>query len=165
MEAIAAGASVLPFVVLCIQSVKVVYVVISSIKDAPKNVRQLHQETSSLLSTLERLSACRVLREEGRRDDALLANIKACREEIDTYATKLRGMAPAPGGAHRRLEIQWKRLKAVLSEKDMAKMSAAMTVHTAALGLHLNAIQRQVQAPRPARGAATMSSDRRSARF
>lgn len=143
MEAIGAGAAVLPFVLLCLQSAKVAYTTVSSIKDAPKQVKQLQRDASSLLSTLERLAACRVLHEVGRRDDALLAKIKACQDDIDTYSTKLKRLAPE--GADHRLEMTWRRLKAVLNEKDLAKMSTAMAAHTVTLGLHLNAIQRQVQ--------------------
>lgn len=143
MEAIGAGAAVLPFVLLCFQSAKVVYTVFSSIKDAPKQVKQLQRDAAGLLSTLERLAACRVLHEDGRRDDALLAKIKACQDDIDTNSTKLKRLAPE--GADHRLEMTWRRLKAVMNEKDLAKMSTAMTAHTVTLGLHLNAIQRQVQ--------------------
>lgn len=143
MEAIGAGAAVLPFVLLCLQSAKVAYTTISSIKDAPKQVKQLQREAGDLVSALERLSKCRVLGVAGNRDDVLVAKIKACQADIDTYSTRLGRLAP--GATDHCVETTWKRLKVVVNEKDLAKMSAAMVAHTTALSLHLNAIQRYVR--------------------
>lgn len=140
MEAIGAGAAVLPFVLLCLQSAKVAYTAISSIKDAPKQVKQLQRETQSLVSTLDRLSKCRVLSVAGNRDDVLVTKIKACQADLDAYSTRLGKLAP--GATDHRLETTWKRLKAVMNEKDLVKMSSAMVAHTTTLSLHLNAIQR-----------------------
>lgn len=134
MEALGAGAVVLPFAILGLQSIKVLCDVLSSAKEGREQVSQAQRHVQSLLSTLERLSRRRVI------DEALAAKINACADDIEQYAKKLKSLAV--DDADPRLERQWKRIKILFNEKDLAKMSAVMVGHTVALSLHLNTIDR-----------------------
>jgi len=138
MEAIGVGASVLAFLTLGLSSTKVVYELISSIKDGGMHVKQIKGEIQGLQLTLERLSRCRHIAE--LRDEALAARIKACDDDMKVYATKLRELAVS--GTESRLGKQWKKVKIALSDKDLTRMSAVVVGHTTALSLYLNATER-----------------------
>lgn len=58
MEAIGTGASTLAFVLLALKSAKVIHESLSAIKDAPRIVRGLAQDTQLLQSVLGRLAHC-----------------------------------------------------------------------------------------------------------
>lgn len=138
MEPLSAGATVLPFVILWLQSIKLSCGVLSTYKDAKEQVNHLLKHTESLLSMQERLLRSRAISDH--RDGALAMKIKACAEDIEVYDKKLKAMAV--GGADPLLERQWKKLKAFFKAKEMAKMSAVMAEHTGALSLHLNIMER-----------------------
>jgi hypothetical protein len=138
MEAVAVGASVLAFVTLSLKSAKAVQEVLSSAKEGQRHVGQVERDVQSLQLTLERLSRCRLIGE--RRDEALAAKIKACSDDMEIFAKRLESLAI--GDAEPRLGRQWKRIKAFLNEKDLAKMGAVVVGHTVALNLHLNILER-----------------------
>lgn len=138
MEPLTIGATVLPFVIMFLQSIKISCGVLSTYKDGKEQVNHLIKNTESLLSTLDRLSRSRAISEG--RDEALATKIEACAGDIEVYDKKLKAMAV--GGADPLAERQWKKLKAFFNTKGLAKMSAVMAEHTAALSLYLNTIDR-----------------------
>jgi heme exporter protein D len=137
MEAISAGASVLAFVVLGLQSVKVAHKILSSVKDQNSTVSRAEKDVRRLKSTLERLSSCRIIEE--RQDDALRSAIEACADDMKTFAEQLRAFdnAHQPGlGKH------WNKVKIFLKEGDLAKMSTVVVNYTTVLNFHIGILER-----------------------
>jgi hypothetical protein len=138
MDAISSGASVLAFVTLAIQSAKTISHLLASIKDAPENVRRAAESVSVVQWALEQLaqfhSAGGAALPQG-----LEAHVKTCSVNLAAFAStlgKLRSLDTDSRG--RRV---WKRVKAVLNEKDLDKMAATMAAHSSALSLSLQPTQ------------------------
>ncbi len=140
MDAVSAGASVLAFVTLSLQSAKLVYETLTSVKDGPKHVYQIARDVQSLQSTLERLARCRAAGARG--DEAFATKLKACADDMTSFAKRLKTLTIDDGTS--RLERNWKRVKAFLNEKDLETMGAVFIRHTAALNFHLSTLDRYV---------------------
>lgn len=138
MEAISGGASVLAFITLAIQSAKTVSTILAGIKDAPDDVRRTAETVSMLQWALEQLAqhgeASRVPLAEGIKDQ-----LRICSENLEAYASKLaKLLALDTDGRGRRV---WKRIKAVLDEKELDKMTEIMAAHASTLNLSLQSTQ------------------------
>lgn len=137
MEAIGAGASVLAFITLGLQSVKTIHEILSSVKDTTR-VYGVRQDVQGLQATLDRLSRCRAVAE--LRDDALATKIEKCAGDLKTFAERL--VKLAIDGSEHRLERQVKKLKGFLNEKELKDMGDAIVRHTTSLSLHLKVLER-----------------------
>lgn len=136
MDPIGAGASVLAFVVLGLKSVKVAYEILSSIKDGRTQVAHASNSIQRLQSTLEKLERCRLVTEQ--QDELLLKTTKACADDMDAFAEQLKGLDKSHSGMGR----QWNKVKILLKEEDLKRMSAIVVGHTAALNLYLEILER-----------------------
>ncbi len=133
MEAVGAGASVLAFVTLAIQSTKAISVVLSGIKDAPDNVRRTAQTIFTLQYALEQLA-------QGQQvPQGLESQVKACSDDLAAFSTTLGKLQTLPADGRGRRA--WKRVKAVLDEKTLDNMVAIMAAHSSALGLSIQSAQ------------------------
>ena len=129
-----------------LRSARELYELLSSLRDGPEAVRSAVHNLSQLKLVLERLERSQVLAgasaalapDEDAR--ALASHVEACREDLEAYERRLgkltvRDNETAAGR-------YWKRMKTVLSEKDLERMSAAVAGHVSIIGLHLDAVQR-----------------------
>ncbi|KAK3942476.1 hypothetical protein QBC46DRAFT_447683 [Diplogelasinospora grovesii] len=137
MEAIGAGASVLAFLGFGIQCAQIICSVLSPIEDAPRNVSQAARDVANLRSVLEQLSACRALNVPA--DDALREHVRTCADDLGKFAAELQKLTISD--SEKRLRRYWKKIKAVLNEKDIARWSSVVNGHTAALNLRLSTLQ------------------------
>lgn len=131
-------ASILTTVDFGFKTSKLLYYVISGVKDGPDNVRQTAIAIYGLLSVLEQLSKCRALDESG--SEALRDRLLKCVDDLESFDGRLKGLIIEE--AEKRCGRYWKRLKAVYNEKALDKMRAVVVGHTAALNLHLATLQR-----------------------
>ncbi|KAM7196352.1 hypothetical protein V8F33_006261 [Rhypophila sp. PSN 637] len=136
MEAIGAGASVLAFLTLGIKSAKTIHKILSLVKDGTR-INRIRQDVQSLQITLDRLSRSRAAAEI--RDDALATKIKACANDLKTFAEKL--VELTHNGTEPRLARHWKSFKALLNEKDLIDMGDVIVKHTIALSLYLKVLE------------------------
>jgi len=136
MEAVGAGASVIAFAGLALQSVKTIVELFSAIKDGPKSILDARHDVIQLQGVLERLS-----RFEG--DDEALGNLlKRCSTDVSDFAGKVKKLSIFPGDRQRvRL---WKHCCTVFSEKDLEKLRATIAGHIGALSLRLGIVHRYV---------------------
>ncbi|GAB1318058.1 hypothetical protein MFIFM68171_08268 [Madurella fahalii] len=137
MEAVGAVASVIAVITLGLKSVKTVHEILSSVKDGSGQVGQAQRNIRGLQSTLERLARCRIIEE--RRDEALTAKIKQCSDDMERFAKKLQKLTIDDSGS--RLGGKWGKIKVFLNEKDVIRMGSVVVGHTAALNLHLKALE------------------------
>ena len=138
MEALGAGASVLAFAGLGLSAAKVLHTILESIKDGPQNVQQARTDVYGLYSALLQLSRCHVL--DATDCTALKARLRACVEDLERFTSKIDVLTIEESDA--RGAQYWKKLKAVLNEKSLLRMSRVVASHTAAIDLQLSALQR-----------------------
>ncbi|KAK1751467.1 hypothetical protein QBC47DRAFT_391875 [Echria macrotheca] len=135
MEAIGAGAGVIAFVTLGLQSIKVIAQALSAIRDGNSHVQAALKHVQDLQSVLERLERCRVLVE--RPDPALADKVKSCVDDLAVIAGKLNDLAIKDSDAA--LEKGWKKAKIFLRDKDLEKVGVTVVRHSTTLNLYLQA--------------------------
>ncbi len=140
-------ASVLAFVLLGLKSAKIAHGILTGLKDAPEKVKSAREDVERLLLTLEGLSTCRALEEQG--GSALRGSLDACHSDLETFVNKLTSLTQMGAQSSRR-EKYWKRFLAIWDEKALSSMSAKLVSHTSNLNLHLNILQRYFQVSLPA---------------
>lgn len=138
MDAISGGASVLAFITLAIQSAKTISVVLAGIKDAPDNVRRTANTVSMLQWALEQLA------QSQQTSGAVFPRgieeqVKTCSDNLAAFASTLGKLQSLDtDGRGRRV---WKRVKAVIDEKELDKMTGTMAAHASTLNLSLQSTQ------------------------
>ncbi|KAM7213377.1 hypothetical protein V8F06_011227 [Rhypophila decipiens] len=136
MEVFGAGARVVTFLALGIQSARTIHEILSLVKDGTR-IDRIRQDFQGLQVTLDRLSRSHAVAEI--RDDALATKIKACANDMETFAEKLKRLTP--DGAEPRLSRHWKSFKALMNEKDLIDMGDVIVKHTTALSLYLKVLE------------------------
>jgi|SRR3569833_1306463 len=136
MEAVGAGASVLAFIGIALQSAKFIHDVFSAVKDGPENVKRAAYNVEQLQLTLERLSRCRAI----DSDVATRDQVSKCTSDMETIAQKLQKLAVSE--TEKRSGRLWKRLRAAYSDNDLSKISVVVRDHTSALHISLSILQR-----------------------
>lgn len=130
-----AGASIIAFATIGLQSVKVVYDTISAIKDGPSKLRDLQGVVGNLQTLLEEMKQHPGLMTSLMTTSSLLLPlIKRCVEDIQRFEAKIGKLALTPTEAY--TGKVWKRLKMVFQEKDIPYMISVVTGHLSALNLH-----------------------------
>ncbi len=139
MDAVGAGASVLAFVGLALQSVKTVHDFLATIKDGPQKVQRLLTEVGNLQTILERLASMQPS-SPNEEDFADLYNLsKKCSEDIVAFELVLRRLAL--GVVDQGTGRFWRRLKLLVSEKDLDHMREVIRFHVVTLHFHLDIFQ------------------------
>lgn len=136
MDPLSVGAGAVAFVAIAVQSTKVIFDVISSIKDSPKHLRDVGRDLEQLRSILGQLLRCQLLIEN---DDTMVILVQRCSEDISVYARRMEKLKISP--TERRTGKLWKRLVTILSEKDIQAMKTSIHCHISSLGLQLSVMQ------------------------
>jgi len=137
MEALGAGASVLAFVGLALQSTKVLSQTVSGFKNASRQITALASAVRNLQNILTQLEGCRAL-SEPRTDVQHLADlVNACIEDVGRYDKELKKIQPCPDGP--KIQQAWKKMKTMLADKDLVWKEVSQ--HCTALSAQLNILQ------------------------
>lgn len=160
MDPLTAGATVLPFVILGLQSIKTAFGILSTYKDGKEQVSRTQKDVNSLLSILERLSKSRIITRN--QDLALAAMVIECADDITAIDEKLKELTGKNTDEKREetdnntnekreetgnntdslLKRHLKKIKIFFKADDLKKMSTILSRHTTSLNLHLNTTQR-----------------------
>lgn len=136
MEPLSAGASVLSFLGLALRSAKAIHEVLSTVKDGPKNVQRLADEVAQLQSILERLSQIQTTPIDDTASTNLRSLVSKCVADITAFEAKLQRLGLSADD--RRIGRLWRRLKAVVSEKDLERMRDVVRAYMLALNVSLS---------------------------
>lgn len=136
MDALSAGAGAVAFITLALQSTKVLYTIISAIRDCPKHVKDLSHDVEQLQSILGRLAQCRAILQD---DQSLAVLTRRCSDDISLFVCRLQKMQISP--TEQRTGKIWKKLRAVMSEKDLDAMRFSIHGHVSSLSLQLSIVQ------------------------
>ncbi|KAH6989001.1 hypothetical protein BKA56DRAFT_652463 [Ilyonectria sp. MPI-CAGE-AT-0026] len=132
MEAIGVGANVLAFVLLGLKSAKFIHETLSAVKDGPEIVQQVARDILQLHWILERVHQSRA----AANDESLLFHAQQCVDNLGSLAQIVQRLQPA---TNERLTGRfWKRLKTVLSENDLARISTQATQKASLLDFRIN---------------------------
>lgn len=132
-----AGASIIAFVTVGLQSVKTVYGIISSIKDGPSKLDDLRGAIGNLQSLLEQMQNSPSLAASlMTTSSSLLPLVQRCVDDIQRFEARINRIR-VPSGEKFRGKI-WKRLKLVFEEDGIPYMISIVTGHLNALSLHCN---------------------------
>lgn len=140
MDAISAGASVVAFITLGLQSAKVIYETLSAIRDGPKSLQQVISDVEQIQSILKHL-----LQSPATANNAPLTNhVSSCVLDLELAASEIQKLQISPNQqGHEKL---WRRVKTFLNEKDLDRISAQIARHANTLSLRLNIMTRLVSA-------------------
>lgn len=141
MEAVSAGAGVLTFITVALQSTKKVYEAVSDIKNGPRLVENLASAVKNLQSVLTQLSNCPAVASADAETDlgGILGLVKTCSEDVSCYEKELSKVRTSPDD--KRVGRAWKKFMTVLHEKHFQRISDGVHHHVSALGVHLDLIQ------------------------
>ena len=132
------AASIITAIDFGIKTSKFIHSVIHDVKDGPTNVQHAATAVSGLQLTLEQLSKCPALRQS--RSEALKTRLLNCGDDLTAFDRKLKALTIED--SEKRSRRYWKRLRCAYNEKALDKIAAIVMGHTAALNLHLAALQR-----------------------
>ncbi|KAF8866194.1 hypothetical protein BDZ45DRAFT_720337 [Acephala macrosclerotiorum] len=132
-----AGASIIAFLSIGLQSVKVVYEFISAIKDGPSKLGDLQGAIESLESLLEQMyNSPGLTTSPITTSGSLLALVQRCVNDIQRFEAEIGRIYVPP--KEKRCGKVWKRLKLAFKEKDIPYMTTVVTGHVNILSLHCN---------------------------
>ncbi|KAI3324204.1 hypothetical protein HD806DRAFT_494427 [Xylariaceae sp. AK1471] len=132
MEPFGIGANVLTFVLLGIKSAKTIHSILSAVEDGPRIVQQTADDILQLHWILEQLRQSPFT----TNDDALKGQLRLCVEQLCSLARAVERLQISPSlGISGRL---WKRLRTIISEKDLSVIGAQIARQVNILGLRLN---------------------------
>ncbi|KAH7141684.1 ankyrin repeat-containing domain protein [Dactylonectria macrodidyma] len=135
-EAIGAGANVLAFILLGLKSVQCASETFSIIKDGPEIVQQLATDVRQLQSILTWV----LQSQAAANDQALLLQAQQCIQEIQSLAASLQTLRLSPNDKF--TGKCWKRLKAIMKENDLDRVSRQVNQHASLLNARIAALSR-----------------------
>ncbi len=135
MDPLSAGAGAVAFITVAIQSTKFLLDLFSAVKDSPKHVQNVRHDVEQLRVTLVRLSKCQSI----QNDHTVTVLVQRCSEDIALYARRLLKLQITP--AERRAGKLWRKLTALMSEKDLGEMRTAIHSHISSLSLQVSLTQ------------------------
>jgi Fungal N-terminal domain of STAND proteins len=141
MEAVSAGAGVLTFITVALQSTKKIYEAVSGITKGPEQLESLAAAVETLHSVLTQFSNCPVVDTADAKTDLELiwGLIKTCSEDVLRYEKELGKVSISSDD--KRAGRAWKKLKTFLQEKDLQRIRIGVNHHISALGFQLNILQ------------------------
>ncbi|KAM0560092.1 hypothetical protein ACHAPJ_004052 [Fusarium lateritium] len=141
MEAIGAGASTLAFVLLALKSAKVIHESLSSIKDAPKAVRELVEDIQILQLVLGRMSHCTLQNAPTSTLASLDETLQNCTLELSSIESRLaRFSNSSPNNRSSRL---YKGVLAYVKKEDLENARSRIRDKSTQMNLYLGLIQAQ----------------------
>lgn len=135
MDPLSAGAGAVAFITVATQSTKFLVDFFSAIKDSPKYVQNVRHDVEQLRVTLMRLSKCQSIQD----DHTVTVLVQRCSEDVALYTRRLLKLQITP--AERRAGKLWKKLTAVMTEKDLREMRTAIHSHISSLSLQVSLVQ------------------------
>jgi len=139
MEPVSAGASVLAFIGVALQSTKTLCQTISSFKNASQEIKSLISAVENLRMILTQLKGCRVLNEPGTDLQNVTNLVNACNQDICRYESELKKFKVDP--IDTKVNQAWKIMKAFVGEKDLQRIWRGLNHHCEVLGVQLNLLQ------------------------
>jgi len=136
MEALAPTAAVLGVVGFVLNSSKAILEIVSAVKDGPQHVAQLAHGLEQLQTVLQLVMA---LPSESRSRADLINIVHGCAADIAALELKLQKLTPFP--AEKRSGRLWKKLKALVSEKELDRIRQTIHGHVLMLHIHLGLAQ------------------------
>lgn len=115
-----------------------IYDILTNIKDGPANVAQCASAVALLQGALKQLSQIPNL-QELVGFEALDLEVRKCSDFLKSFVSKLGKLQIFSTDTGCR--VAWKRVKAVLDEKDLDRMAGTISAHFAALSLWLQSAQ------------------------
>ncbi|KAH6886950.1 hypothetical protein B0T10DRAFT_490532 [Thelonectria olida] len=141
MEAIGAGASTLAFVLLALKSAKVIHESLSSIKDAPRSLRELTQDIQLLQSVLGRLTHCSLNHAPSSTVVSLQGMLKTCTTELSSIEARLSQFSTKANGSRSSRILRG--ALAYVKEKDLEDARSRIRDKTTQANLYLGLLQAQ----------------------
>lgn len=134
MDPVSAGASVLAFITVALQSAKTISNFLAGIKDGPENVARAITFIAMLQGTLTQLAQCPA------SNQAILNYIKSCSEDLANVASKLSKfqLLNTDGSSRKAL----KRIRTTFHEKELDRIVTTMGTHSSILSLCLQYLER-----------------------
>ncbi|KAI5460100.1 hypothetical protein BGZ63DRAFT_389506 [Mariannaea sp. PMI_226] len=132
-----AGASIIAVVTIGVQSAKLIFKVLSAIKDGPEVVTRVARDVQKLGAILNVLGSSRSVNQA--RCSELRQHLQECASDLTKHELKL-GKLVIPEN-ERHLGKLWKRVKVVISERYLSTIHTSITSHTTQLSLYLQVHQ------------------------
>ncbi|KAI1738138.1 ankyrin [Xylaria scruposa] len=132
MEAIGLGANVVAFVVLASQLSKKLYIILSSIKDGPNNVRRVSNHLLQLHAVLEQIRhsplAC--------HDTELTGHVELCVSDLEPLFSSVQRLQFIKDES--KPDRMWKRFKSFLNESKLDCIREQIITHVSTLNFRLS---------------------------
>jgi hypothetical protein len=139
MDALSAGASLLAFLGLALNSAKAIHDVLSAVKDGPRNIKSLTNEVAQLQSILERLSHIQTGPANNADSIYLAGLVTRCATDVTSFESRLQRLDLSTDD--RRIGRLWRRLKGIVNEKELEHIRDNIHAHMLALNLSLGILQ------------------------
>ena len=135
MDVVSGAASVLTLAGLALSSTREIYKFVSSIKNGPRIIRQLTTILESLLKLLENIETCT---DPLYPVSELAESVSKCARELETLKVELGKLHTID--TNRAIKL-WRKIKTVLKEQDLERMSGVIHQHVAALSIRIQMIE------------------------
>lgn len=119
-----------------------IYSIISAIKNGPDHVRRAAESLHQLAAQLEHIKHIYALDSDGGglEHAGLLNSIRSSVSDLKDFSSKLQKIQHVHG---ENVTIKtWKRLRTVVTEKDLDDIAKTIAQHRTQISLHLNIINR-----------------------
>jgi Fungal N-terminal domain of STAND proteins len=142
MEAIGAGASVIAFIGLAVQSTEATVSLVSSYREAQERVQRLTSAIQDLHHTFNTLSTLQDV--TGDQEIPAIYDLKTLLkkyvEDVTRFNSKLKKRQRQAGRS--KLDGIWRNLKVALKKDDFQELWALLLHHASVLGLQLDLIRK-----------------------
>ena len=148
------------FVDLALKSAKKAHTFLSGVRDGPKAVKQAANAIEHLSDVLTRLANCQA--PELEANATLKRILPECQRDLTSFSDKLASLNTSSTRSRR--EEYLKRFMVALNEKELEKITSAVTSYASIISADLNAMQMYVQLSSPVQlqlftGVLTLRSD------
>jgi hypothetical protein len=140
MEPISAGASVLAFIGLAIESTKALHNVVTGFKNASRETAALAVAVGNLQLILIQLRDCKAFTETTIDLQDVRNLLDACNKDVTSFERDLGKVQCSPKAT--KIQQAWKKMKATLSEKSLNGMWNKLNHHCTVLQFQLNLLHR-----------------------
>jgi hypothetical protein len=140
MEPISAGASVITFVRLAIESTKALHNIIVGLKNAGKETGVLAAAVGNLQLILTQLRGCRAFNDTTVDLQDVRNLLDACKIDVTSFEKDLSKVQCSPEA--NKFQRTWKKVKAIISEKSLNGMWNKPNHHCTVLQFQRNLLHR-----------------------
>ena len=141
MEAVGAGAGVIAFAGVALDSIKVIVEIISSVKSQPQQVQSFSAAIQNLDLLLQKVSQSSAVRSASHETDleGLWIIVRLCKEDVKRYERTIRRVTIVRNDS--KAGRAWKHVKTILKEKDFQQMREELLQHASIINTHLCLLQ------------------------